>query len=155
MARQGREALTPERQEKICQLLRDGNYISVACKIAGISHKTFTRWLKRGESEKTGKYVKFVKAVKKAEAENEARAVTIIQQAMPKSWQAAMTFLERKYPQRWARREYVEAKIGNEDGKEIREKAESDPEFLDLLFKLQRKIDSGESHANRLGELNN
>ena len=35
-------------------------------------------------------------------------AVDIIQKAMTESWQAALTYLERKFPARWSRRERVE-----------------------------------------------
>jgi hypothetical protein len=46
----------------------------------------------------------FRDAVKRAEREAEIRAVAIIQNHMARSWQAAMTYLERKFPGRWGRR---------------------------------------------------
>ena len=99
-----RSKLTPELQEKICRAIRAGNYAYVAAEYAGIGTTTFYRWLELGEKEETGPYRDFRDAVKNAESEAEVRAVAIIQQHMGTSWQAAMTYLERKYPNRWGRR---------------------------------------------------
>jgi hypothetical protein len=57
-----------------------------------------------GEREEDGPYRAFRDAVKSAESEAEVRAVAIIQRHMGTNWQAAMTYLERKYPSRWGRR---------------------------------------------------
>lgn len=95
--------LTPERQERICELLRAGNYAGVAAKAAGIAESTFYAWIERGEKARTGAFAEFAEAVKKAEAEGETAALEIIQTAALESWQAAAWLLERRFPQRWAR----------------------------------------------------
>jgi hypothetical protein len=59
----------------------------------------------------------FVIGMTKANAEAEAYAVGIVRKHMPDQWTAAMTFLERKAPKRWRRRdihEHVEVAGGNE-----------------------------------------
>jgi hypothetical protein len=99
-----RSKLTPEVQEKITRAIRAGNYANVAAEYAGIGTTTFYRWLELGEKEEDGPYRAFRDAVKSAESEAEVRAVAIIQRHMEKNWQAAMTYLERKHPQRWGRR---------------------------------------------------
>lgn len=99
-----RPKLTREVQEKICRVIRAGNYAYIAAEYAGISQTTFYRWLEQGEEQERGPYREFREAVKAAEREAEIRAVATVQQHMGKSWQAAMTFLERKFPQRWGRR---------------------------------------------------
>jgi hypothetical protein len=99
-----RSKLTPELQDKIVKVIRAGNYACIAAEYAGIGRSTFFRWLERGEAEETGSYRDFRDAVKSAEREAEIRAVATVQQHMGKSWQAAMTYLERKFPQRWGRR---------------------------------------------------
>ncbi len=99
-----RPKLTPELQEKICRVIKLGNYASVAAEYAGIGTTTFYRWLQVGEKEEAGPYRDFRDAIKAAESEAEIRAVATIQQHMGRSWQAAMTFLERKFPHRWGRR---------------------------------------------------
>ena len=96
----------------ICTAIRAGNYAEVAARYAGISEATYYRWMQRGGEDsgagKSTRYCEFREAIKKAEADAEVRAVSIIQDAMPDSWQAAMTYLERKYPQRWGRGDRVE-----------------------------------------------
>lgn len=99
-----RSKLTPEVQERICKVIRAGNYAYIAAEYAGISETTFYRWMEQGEEQKTGRHREFREAVKAAEREAEIRAVATVQQHMGKSWQAAMTYLERKFPQRWGRR---------------------------------------------------
>ncbi len=53
-------------------------------------------------------YRTFRTAIKKAEAEAEVAAVKCVIDASETKWQAAMTFLERKFPERWSRGERVE-----------------------------------------------
>lgn len=95
--------LTEERQERILQAIRAGNYIETAALHAGISEGTFHRWMQEGERAKTGKKREFYEAVKKARADAETRTVAIISNAMPTSWQAAAWWLERSFPDRWGR----------------------------------------------------
>jgi hypothetical protein len=99
-----RSKLTPEVQETIVQVIRAGNYAYVAAEYAGIGQTTFYRWLELGEQEEFGPYREFRDAVKRAEREAEIRAVATVQQHMKTNWQAAMTYLERKFPSRWGRR---------------------------------------------------
>ncbi len=99
-----RSKLTPELQDKIVKVIRAGNYACVAAEYAGIGETTFYRWLEQGEAEDSGPYREFREAVKSAEREAEIRAVATVQGHMATNWQAAMTFLERKFPQRWGRR---------------------------------------------------
>ena len=104
--------LTPELQDSIVKAIQAGNYAQVAARHAGIGETTFYRWLQQGqadaEANRKTSFRDFWEAVKKAESAAEVRAVVILQRAMPNSWQAAMTYLERRYPARWGRRERFE-----------------------------------------------
>jgi len=100
-----------------------------------------------GEKAKSGKYFRFFRSIKKAEGEAEVHAVAIIRQSMGKSWQAAMTWLERKNPKDWGRREFMESKNTVTELSSMTKRAQNDPEFLDLLLEIQRRIDAG-SHAS-------
>ena len=108
--RRGRPTkLTPELQEKICNILNGGNHIITACDYIGISEKTFYHWLQRGErnapSDQAGGYSEFYQAVKKARARAEVISVARIRQAGDEgNWQAHAWFLERSNPKRWGRR---------------------------------------------------
>ena len=113
-------SLTPERVKEILALLQVGNTDEVAANASGISRGAFYKWLARGRAaiEKMEKgeqiddsemmYVDFVDSVKKAKAEAIATAVTHVRRAMSKNWQAAMTFLERKDPENWGRKDRVD-----------------------------------------------
>jgi transposase len=118
--------LTPEVQEDICAAIRAGNYIEPSAIRAGVSKSTLYSWLKKGKTEadrvdravavgrrakvtaKLKPYVDFLDAVKKAEAEAEARDVAIISKAAMTQWQAAAWRLERKHYDRWGRRQALE-----------------------------------------------
>src|SRR3990172_7679311 len=97
--------LNPEVSEFIVAAIRAGNYAEVAAKAAGIHPATYYEWMKRGKTgAKADKlYAEFAEAVKRGEGEAEAHAVALVRKAMPDNWQAAMTYLERRYPYRWRR----------------------------------------------------
>lgn len=101
--------LNPDVQAKIGEALRLGAYAEVAARYAGIHPATFYDWMRRGADDlATGGdtiYSEFHETIKEAEALAEVRACGIISKAMGDSWQAAMTYLERKHPGRWSRGE--------------------------------------------------
>lgn len=124
--------LTPARHARIIDLIKNGNYIDVACAATGIDSRSFYQWTNRGRQldatynldrdmesgEQVGDdwelltpneqcYVRFFQDITKANAEAEATAVLHVRNQMPKNWAAAMTFLERKHPGRWKRRDEV------------------------------------------------
>lgn len=94
--------------DKVQQLLAaiaDGNYRETAFRLAGISKQTFYNWLKRAEHGDEAA-MQFVDALEKAEAFAEAETVKNVRNAskMPQFWAAGMTWLERKSPDKWGRR---------------------------------------------------
>lgn len=106
--------LTPELQAKICDALRTGNYLETAAAFAGIDKTTLFDWLRRGARSTSGIYHDFSRAVEKALADSEARDVALVSKAAAEGiWQAAAWRLERKFPERWGRRDHhrVEAAL--------------------------------------------
>lgn len=85
--------------------LEDGHYREVACKLAGIDRKTLLNWLKRGERERSGLYRDLYLAVEQAEAKAEEFHLRNIKTASAKNWFASAWYLERKHPERWAKRD--------------------------------------------------
>jgi hypothetical protein len=98
--------LTPELQKKIVKLVRDGNYFETAAQAAGIAKSTLYDWLKRGEAGEEP-FAEFSNALKKAEAEAEVDVVATIRAGLRDApqWQSAMTFAERRWASRYARRD--------------------------------------------------
>jgi transposase len=111
--------LTKKVEEALAAALRAGNYVDTACEYAGISRATFYRWLEQAEKPgATNAFRDFRDAIKKASADAEVYAVGVVKQAMPANWQAAMTFLERRYPEKWRRRDRQE--VTGRDGGPVR-----------------------------------
>lgn len=111
--------LTPERTQKIAELIVAGNDAETAVVASGISTTTYYNWMARGRAEiarmvdtnrskpKAAEaiFVEFVETIEKARAEAEARLVILVSKAAadPKTWQAATWLLERREPKRWGR----------------------------------------------------
>lgn len=126
---------------QICDLIEAGNYIPTACAAVGISEGSYYKWLSTGrevelmlqdrddyddlkERMLNGELViglsplqvrcfEFLHRIQVANARAEAFAVAMVRQHMPSQWTAAMTFLERRFPGRWKRKEQID--IGDAD----------------------------------------
>ena len=91
--------LTEELLDKLCQVLRTGCYLSVACRAVGIGTRTLRRWM----AESGAQYDVLRERVERARSEGEVRNVAIISSHAQDNWQAAAWLLERQYPERWGR----------------------------------------------------
>lgn len=108
--------LTKRTSDKICGMIRLGNYVETAAAYGNISKQTFYNWMRAGAKEEelrekgnpktpgTDAYVKFVHDIEMALAESETRDVAVIHRASSTQWQAAAWRLERRFPQRWGRK---------------------------------------------------
>jgi transposase len=115
--------LTEDRQETICEALRKGVSIEGACQLAGIGESTFYSWRSRGEEEKERvreghhncqvrkeeqPYVDFLEETTRAIGESEEYLVEKIYEAAPETPNAALRLLERRFPERWSKKQKVE-----------------------------------------------
>jgi hypothetical protein len=106
MSRAGRRTkLSPKIQASICLCLQSGCSRDTAAAFAGISRSTLVEWLRRGRSERTGIYDRFVRACAKAHAIFVIRSLLEIRAAAETGgeWQAAAWRLERRCPQQYGR----------------------------------------------------
>jgi transposase len=100
--------LTPEMQAKIVAAIQIGNYPEIAALAAGISQKTFYRWMAEGEDKPAGHPLRsFFDDVRKAKASAEIQKIVVIAKAANESWQAAAWWLERTRPDRFSLRTRV------------------------------------------------
>lgn len=116
--------LTPERSAKLIELIKHGNYVETAAAATGIDQRTYYGWVAIGKAvnieygsdselwpaELSPHAVAcghLFQGIRMATAEAEATAVLHIKAAMPKHWQAAMAYLERRFPDRWRRRDEI------------------------------------------------
>jgi len=75
-----------------------------ACDLAGISPSTYSQWLVR--------YPQFKEFIRRVKAQAEFEALEYIQDAAKGGiWSAAAWYLERKYPQRYGRRDVLKQEI--------------------------------------------
>jgi hypothetical protein len=113
------------RHQVIVQAVRNGNYRTTAAGLAGISYDTLKRWIYDGRNhpEQYPHYEKLVEDIEFAEAEVEAELVGVVRQhalsETPGSWTAAMTFLERRHPDRFGRRDTTVVEGGKEPIKSL------------------------------------
>ena len=112
-----RTKLTPGLRDEVCVGIRSGCYAKIAAERVGIAESTYYAWKQRGEDDlaegKTTIHSEFVESIKKAESliESELIAsclrVARYDEDRPGDfdWKAAMTFMERRWPDRWSRNE--------------------------------------------------
>ena len=143
---------TSELRDRVAQLVRAGNYPERAAVAAGVSARTYYRWMERGEKQRRGIYHDFYEEVRRAEADAEVEAVARVRKGMADDWRACMNFLERRYPKRWRRRESHE----HSGGLDLQVGAEmlDDPETRRALREALRaagRARAGESTRPRPG----
>ena len=147
LAGQERFRLTPERFQRVVELVGIGNYASVAAAAASLSERSFYRYLSVGREVEAKVAERFgddhgldealahapddidvsanewtcwrlFHAISKASAEAEAYAVAIVRQAMPETVESAQWFLERGRSRRWKRRDAHELDVVDARGAE-------------------------------------
>lgn len=102
---------TPELHETIVDAMRKGNYLITACRLAGITRDTYYDWiaLGRDKPDEFPEYAQLAEDVEAAKAESEAELLDIVRRTAlseaPNTWQAAMTILERRHPEKFGRRD--------------------------------------------------
>lgn len=134
--------LTQELIDEAVKLIKAGNYNETVCQFLGIHKSTWYKWLQEGEAAKSGLKREFFDSIKKAESHSEIRNVQVIQKAAQDgNWQAAMTYLERKFPDKWGRKDKISSDV-NHSG-EIQKKEE---------HTVTHKIDMYEEAFNRVVE---
>ena len=141
MSRKDHDFLTPALQQAIVEAVATGVSPNVAGQLAGLSSWTVGSWIQRGlgkhpRRKPTPKYVAFAEAIAQAQAQDEARRVEQIRQAgaggvvvyekttvykdgreirevrlSEPSWQAHAFHLERRYPERWGRKDRLDMRV--------------------------------------------
>jgi transposase len=124
--------MTPQVCEKILSMLEAGNFLRTSCAAAGIGAHTFYYWrdrLRKGDP-RAANYAPFYDGVKKAIAVGETSHVSRIEAAAEAgTWQASAWLLERRFPERWAKRDVLEVR----GAKDLSDLSDAD------LAKIQRR----------------
>jgi transposase len=97
--------LTPAVHATIVEAVARGSYLETAAALAGLDPATVRRWVKRGADEPESAYGRLADAIRQAQAESEDRDLAALAAAADGGvWQARAWRLERRFPDRWARR---------------------------------------------------
>jgi len=106
-----RSKFTVENREALARYLQQGNTQETACRMVGIHKSQLYRWLNRGENAREGTAFRdFYDAMQRAEGEAETRAQLYVQQGMKNDPKWTAWYLERRHPEQWGKRMWVERK---------------------------------------------
>ena len=111
-----RTVMTDEAKAKIVKAVRLGLWPDRAAEMHGIRPSSMRNERKRD--------AEFATALKEAEAQAEASVHGKILRHMDKQWTACAWMLERRWPQRWAKREIVDVGAGS-DAKRLLEQIQT------------------------------
>ena len=95
------------RIHKVLKAVADGNYKQTAALIAGIAKQTLYN-IEADAKQGHIPAIAFLDAMEKAEAQAEGEMVNCVRgaaKAGPQFWAAGMTYLERRQPDRWGKRQ--------------------------------------------------
>lgn len=99
--------LDEELADNLVNAIKLGSYIEHACAYAGINSSTYRRWRQNAEKE-IEPYKSLFERIYQAEAEAVMRRLGRIEKAAADgNWQADGWFLERKYPDKFGKRDKI------------------------------------------------
>lgn len=99
--------------QRLNQAISVGAYIEDACVFAGISSRQFRRWRELAE-QGIEPYAERWEEINKSESQSIVRNLFNIQNASNNgTWQASAWLLERKYPEKYGRKETVNLESNN------------------------------------------
>ena len=99
---------------RLSQAISVGAYIEDACVFAGISSRQYRRWRELAE-QGVEPYAERWVEIQKSEAQAIVRNLFNIQNAANSgTWQASAWILERKYPEKYARKDFVQITEGSD-----------------------------------------
>jgi hypothetical protein len=99
--------LTTELIEKISTEIENGSYQKVAARKCGVGESTFYAWMEKAEGGVGGQFQELMEAVQNASAVAESRAIQTI--LADNSWQSKAWYLERRFPERWRRKDRLDS----------------------------------------------
>lgn len=91
---------TPERQERLIELVRQGSFREAACHAVGIGSQSLRNWLAKAD-QGDERYVEFARRLREAEAHVENDCVFTIKSLGSDDWRALAWYLEKRFPNRF------------------------------------------------------
>ena len=111
--------LDMRKMERICNLIRCGNYVKTSVKAVGVNYNTYISCMRKGK-QGISPYDEYYNMQETAKAEFESGAVSkIAESGSDGNVGAYMWMLPRMYPQRWGKINRQEVKVDNSQKIEI------------------------------------
>ncbi len=111
--------------EKISRYVGEGLFYQQAADIVGVDRITIYTWKRKGKEDISNGnsdtlHAKLAIALKKAESERELACIAKIRE--DESWQSKAWLLERRYSERWVKRDHIQVEHGvkRDDAKVLR-----------------------------------
>lgn len=106
--------------KKMCKYIEEGNYITTACKLCGIERHTHYDWMKHGKKG-IKPFKDYYLAIEEAKARAEASMVDVVTSSalVDGNVGSAQWWLARVHPDRWGKKDRVEAKVDTSQKIEI------------------------------------
>jgi hypothetical protein len=135
--------LTHNKILEITEHIKAGNFTITACRLSGVSERTYYYWLTLGKQQEGSIYAEFYEAVERAEAECEAFLVKRLTNS--NDLKTTRWMLERIAPERWGvRRSRVEEPVAED----VREESEHRANESTDLNPVWTEDDGAEAHGN-------
>jgi hypothetical protein len=108
--------LTPELQQRIGDNVALGLTYALASESVGITYKTFNEWMKKGQTDKSGKYRQFYQYIQKCNADAAKKCLKRLNEAAEGgNCQVYMWILERRFSEDFGRRVYIKTNVISEN----------------------------------------
>lgn len=139
--------LDPEMHCSMVQMAAKGATNAIIAKASLIHPDTYQAWIKKGKDdpERYPHFAHLYNEVERVRAllavEMSSRVIEAANSGLPNTWQAAATFLERRYPDDWSRNERREIK-GDDSRPQINVLVLNDPDARDAHQRLLGRIAS-------------
>jgi hypothetical protein len=137
----------PEVMLPLLHYIEEGLPMSDAARLAGVGPSTLYEWRETVPAVR--------EALKGAEAKFKATMVAHIRRAAPTQWQAAMTMLERRFPEDFGRRDRIHHEHAGQVGLQVHP-ALMDERSILLAAELEERLSAAETRlldAHREGDL--
>lgn len=112
-------ALTDAKVRKICEKIKEGNFVKQSCISVGVNYSTFRGAMTRGKKG-IRPYDKWYEEVEMAKAQAETDKIGILHKEMENGNVGVIQWwLARMHPNRWERTERIKAEVDNSQKIEI------------------------------------
>lgn len=144
--------LTFDFMESFVSLIARGATVVAACNMCQITYQTYWNYMRRGaEDEKNDAdtmYREFYNRVKMAEGACELYAIEKWRAGFERDPKLAMQFLERRFPDRWSQRKYLNMEVDRELTKMLNElEKRLLPDTFNEVVNALREIGSEQEQA--------